>query len=114
MKITSPSGAQAYFSGGSGSWSSTKLYTAPFNVEFEITEITTGTPNFEIRGDNTYFTWTCSNIGSYRVEITGTKVRRYLNGVIDAEYDRTMNEIYAIGFRQNATVEFSYKNFAIY
>lgn len=114
LKITSPSGYQAYFAGGSGTWASTKLYTAPLTVEFEITEITTGNPNFEIRGDNTYFTWTCSQIGSYRVEITGTRVRRYFNGTMDTEYDRTMNEVYSIGFRQNASTEFKYRNFVIY
>lgn len=115
LKITSPSANLAYFAGGSGTWASTKLYTAPFNVEFEITEITTGTPNFEIRGNNTYFTWSCSQRGSYRVEITGTRVRRYFNGTMEgSEYDMTMNEIYSIGFRQNASTEFKYRNFVIY
>ena len=115
VSILGTSGNQFLSGVDATTWGGATVYSCPIAVEVEIVELTTGTPQLEIRGNN-FTTRRISKTGIYRIEATGTKVRKYYNGeLVEPESSRTLEGTHIIGFRNNsADCEFKYKNYKVY
>lgn len=115
VSILGTSGNQFLSGVDATTWGRATVYSCPIAVEVEIVELTTGTPQLEIRGNN-FTSVGISKTGIYRIESTGTKVRKYRNGeLIEPESDRELTGTHIIGFRNSsADCEFKYKNYKVY
>jgi len=108
---------KSLFASSSSTWAGNFIYYAPLVVEFDITSVTGQISLYIMNNDNTQFishTLNETGAGHYKFIIDGEYFHKIKDGeYITPKYAKTMDSIYAIGFRAT-NGGLTYKNFVIY